>query len=155
MRCAILTSIICLYGIGYLSGCANISKAKFPEPTANFQPNTTYDATYDQIWSSVMRVLERERIGISSSDKDGGRIVTDYVQGPTQLQALGLFGSITLRYNYAISLEKISQDKTKAAIICRLESMSEKVTWHEVSKDNKAIVTKLENWLYEQIEKSL
>jgi uncharacterized lipoprotein len=155
MRRTLLISVICLYGISLLFGCANIGRAKYPEPTANFQPNTTLEATYDKMWSSVMRVLEIQRIGMASSDMEGGRIVTDYIQGPTQLQALGLFGSITTRYNYAITFEKISQDKTRMTIICKLESMSEGLGWHEISKDNKAIVNKLENWLYEQIEKSL
>jgi len=63
-----------------VTGCMSLGGAKFPQPAAGFQPKKIYDKTYDQLWTSVRRVLEAERIGIASSDKEGGRMVTDYVQ---------------------------------------------------------------------------
>lgn len=128
---------------------------QFPQPREGFQPETTYSVTYDQLWSAVVRVLDTERISIPSSDKEEGRLVTDYIQGPTQILAAGLMGVITTRYRYTVALEKINAAQTRLTIICKLESMSEKVGWHDISKDNGALVTKLETWLYEKIESAL
>jgi hypothetical protein len=156
MKHSFLSSVVCCIGILLLvSGCASIGGAKFPEPAAGFQPKNNYDVAYEKMWINVRRVLETERIGIASSDKESGRIVTDYVQGETQILAAGLLGAITTRYNYTITFEKTDSDKTRVGIICKLESMSEGLDWHDVSRDNKALVNKLENWLYQRIENSL
>ena len=156
MKRSLLLSVLCCVGILIsVSGCVSLGGAKFSEPIAGFQPKYNYDVTYEKMWTSVRRVLETERIEIASSDKEGGRIRTDYVQGETQVLAAGLLGVITTRYSYGITFEKIGPDKTRVVIICKLESMSEGLGWHDVSKDNKARVSQLENWLYQQIEKSL
>jgi hypothetical protein len=138
-----------------ITACMSLGGAKFPQPAAGFQPKKIYDKTYDQLWTSVRRALETERIGIISSDKEGGRMVTDYVQGETQMIAAGLLGGITTRYNYTITLDKFSKNQTIVGIMCKLESMSEGLGWHDVSKDNQALIKNLESWLYERIETSL
>jgi uncharacterized lipoprotein len=138
-----------------VTGCMSLGGAKFPQTTSGFQPKKVYDKTYDQVWTSVRRVLETERIGIASSDKEGGRMVTDHVQGETQLIGAGLLGGITTRYSYTITLDKVSKNQMRVGILCKLESMSEGLGWHDVSKDNQALVKNLESWLYERIEASL
>ena len=82
-------------------------------------------------------------------------MVTDYVQGETQMIAAGLLGGITARYNYTITLDKFSKNQTIVGTKCKLESMSEGLGWHDVSKDNQALIKNLESWLYERIETSL
>lgn len=143
--------ILCLL----ISGCMSIGGAKFPESSSNFHPQKQYKVAYDDMWKIVRRVLDAERINILGSDKEGGRVTTDYIQGETQLVAGGLLGVITTRYKYNLSLEKIDPSTTKLNIICTLESSSEGLGWHDVGKDNKELITKLENWLYEKIDKSL
>ena len=134
-----------------LFGCGTVGSVTFPEPSPGFQPKKEHSLSFDDLWRKVRSVLETERINVASSDKEEGRITTDYIQGATQM--MGIFGSITTRYKYSLSFDKSQQATSGLRIICTLESSSSKVPWHDVSKDNTERVTKLENWLHERIEK--
>jgi hypothetical protein len=134
-------------------GCVSVGGGSFHKPSEGFQPKRTYNVSIDTAWKVVRRVLENERIAIASSEKAEGRITTDYVEGATQVGIIG--SSLTTRYRYNLSLEKVADTSTKLTIICTLESSSEGMAWHDISKDNEGKVTDLENWLYELIEKSI
>ena len=136
-----------------LPGCVSVGGGTFYKPSEGFQPKKTYNVSVDTLWQKINLVLQSERISVVSSDKAGGRIITDYVEGPTQMQLVG--SPLTTRYKYNITLNKLSDSETSLMIICTLESSSEGIPWHDVSKDNQGIVSNLENWLYEQIEKSI
>ncbi|HUI28943.1 MAG TPA: outer membrane protein assembly factor BamC [Candidatus Acidoferrales bacterium] len=138
-----------------ISACVDVGSATFPEPTANYQPKKVYNASIDTLWNAVEAVLESQRVNIASSDKSDGRITTDYIQGPTQMNLVPGMPDITTRYKYAITIKSVDQSQSKLTIICTLESSSESMAWHDVSKDNAERVTGLENWLYERIDKSL
>ena len=137
-----------------ISACA-VGSSKFPGATAGFQPQKVYAINKDKLFDKIIVLLGDERIGVVSNNKSEGKIVTDYVQGESQFQVVM---AITTRYNYTINLYSLEDSKTRVNILCKLESMSKGHTWHEVSKsskDNERLVTKLENWLYEKIEKSI
>lgn len=139
-----------------LLGCAmSIGKVKFPSPSTTSQPRDILNASQERAWAAVKHALEGERIGIASSDKSEGSITTEYIQGETQLLAMGLMGSISTRYKYAIALEKTASNETKVRVQATLESMSAGLSWHDVSKDNPQIISSLERWLQEKIEKAL
>jgi len=136
-------------------GTGTLGSARFPEaPPAGFQPEREYKVSYENMWNRIRHVLNAERISIASSDKQEGRILTDYIQGETQLLLGGFAGAFSTRYKYTMSLERIAQDKTRLNIICTLETAPDTGHWAEASKDNAGAVTKLENWLYERIQKS-
>jgi uncharacterized lipoprotein len=108
------------------------------------------------MWETVKDVLDDNGIFIASLDKNEGRITTEYVEGQSQANALGFLGVISTRYRYFISIEKKATATQRVRITARLESSGDALQqWRDISSDNKAITTKLENWLYEQIEKSL
>jgi hypothetical protein len=155
----------CASMVGNMAGSSYLNSqqgrmVKFPQPSAGFQPKKTYDTNYDKSWESVMHALEGNRITTVSLDKANGRIVTDYVQGETQTQGpAGIMGAITTRYKYELTLEKNEPTKTRIGIISKLESKSviggdPASGWRDVSYENKQLIAMLENWLYEQIEKS-
>lgn len=138
-------------------GCARpVGKTRFPEPSNSYTPKSSYSVSFDTMWNAIDDVLQRNRIGIVSSDKSSGTILTDYIQGQSQVNALGLAGSITTRYKYNIRSKPINNNKSKLSIFCTLESSGNSLTsWRNISNDNKALVSNLEKWLYEQIEKEL
>ena len=143
-----------------LSGCGmKTGKADFPEASAGFQPKRMYAVSYDALWDVVVNALDENRIAIASLDKSTGRIITDYVQGVSTVYALGLGGTGQSRYKYNITMRKTDNDMTKLAIICKLESTlsgaAGSTPWRDLSSENASLVTSLESWLYEQIEKAM
>ena len=152
---ALVGSIILLTGGFLFSGCFNVGSAEFPEPVANFQPRKTYGVSVDDLWKAVNAALQGQRISVASGSKADGRMTTDYIQGPTQLNLVPGMPTLTTRYRYNITVQSIGQSQSSLTIFCTLESSSEAVAWHDVSKDNAERVTSLEYWLYEKIEKSL
>ena len=137
--------------------CATpLGNARFPEPSGSAPPQKEFALAYNQLWQRIERVLDDNRILTTSSDKQSGRIVTDYVQGQGQMTALGFLGVIATRYKYNIRLEKLDQKSTRVNITCVLESSgNEMAAWRDVSRDNSRLVANLERWLYEQIHDSL
>jgi hypothetical protein len=152
--------------VGNIAGAAYLNSqqermVKFPEPSPGFQPKKIYEAPYEKVWDTAIRVLESNRITTTSLDKANGRIVTDYVQGEAQTMGpAGMLGAITTRYKYELTLEQMPQTQVRLGIICKLESKSvlggdPASGWRDVSHENRQGVSILENWLYEQTEKSL
>lgn len=157
-------SIVVIIILIFISGCVSMTEetvgnVKFPQPSTDFHPKKEYKTTFENIWKIVKSVLETERINIVTSDKEEGRIVTDYVQGEMKQERV-LFMRMpprTTRYKYAIYIEKTQQGVVKLNIICTYEmkSAGDLVSSSEASKDTPRVVAQLENWLYERIEKSL
>ena len=152
-RILILTTILLVFG------CATqVGKATYPKATEGFVPKKIYAASFDPAWNSIGQALEENRIVIASSDKASGRVTTDYIAGPSELYAVGLGGGTVYRYKYNISA-RAEGEKTKITIFCTLEysySNSDVAKpFVDYGKENPQLVTSLENWLYEQIEKKL
>ena len=93
-----------------------------------------------------------ERITVASSDKQTGRIVTDYIQGETQFQVIMV---VTTRYKYNIAVQPVGQGQTRVKVIAILESMGQGIPWHDIGRDNPRIIQNLENSFYEKLEKIL
>jgi hypothetical protein len=148
----LIFSLICLAAYLLVSGCmTNTGAKKLPEAALGYQPKKIYDVDFNKAWKSVSRTLETEKIALITSNKAEGRMVTDNIQGSTETS---MGATITTRYSYMILFKKISSNKTRINIICKFESMSSTIQWHDISKSNPGRVAKLEAWLYERIENS-
>lgn len=155
--------IICLTATAILTGmffvgCISVGK-KLPQPTINFTPREVYAVSYDKLWDATLNALDKNRIGTTSANKESGLIQTDYTDGPSSLIAGGLAGSQNTRYKFDISLRNQSAGGVKLNIICKVESSiysgQGSSQWSDVSGQNTKLVKQMEDWLYEQIEKSL
>ena len=138
-----------------LVSCATtLGNTKFPEASQNYDPRKDWRFDMTKLFMLLNNnVLEENRASIASQDKSEGRITTDYIQGVTQMMALGILGTIQTRYKYNINLTKLSKSKTRINIHCILESTGNKMSaWRDISNDNLELVKNLENWLYEQID---
>lgn len=139
-----------------LAACVPIGATRFPQPSENFMPKKQYAASFEDAWVGVHTVLDKNRIVVATENKDEGRVTTDYVQGQGQAAAFGLLGVISTRYKYAIRLTRGGSGNTMINVLANLESSGSAMpAWRDISNDNRHIVTNLENWLYEQIQKRL
>ncbi len=139
-----------------LTGCIPIGATRFPEPSANFVARKDYPASFEAAWKVVHGVLENNRIVVANENRNEGRITTEYVQGQGQMDGFGLLGVISTRYRYAIRISRVGSENTTINVLANLESSGNKMpAWRDISNDNRGIVTTLENWLYEQIQKRL
>jgi len=137
----------------FLSGCATTTGAlDYSNVSDDYQPKEQYAVSYDKAWDSVNKVLFNEGIIAATSDKDAGRILTDYVDAGVQVS---IMGSMTKRFKYSISFEKVDKTTTKIKIIGKLETMTDTIAWHDVSSQNKKQVQKIVNQLYQKIEAEL
>lgn len=161
LGCVTAASImLSLYGCISTSGPAAQLKL-----SPGFTPQKTYAYGYDQMWEKVMSSLRQARIIVTSSSKENGIITTDYIQGWTV--DVAALGTDIYRYQYQIALMKPNPSQTQVDVICKLErkhmlkggsareAVDQLKPYEDVSYEKKESATKLELWLYEQIEKSL
>lgn len=133
--------------------------------TAGFVPKKTYNLGYDQMWDKVMSVLRAQRIMLSQSSKESGIIQTDYIHGwETDIAAIS---RTTYRYKYQIAFDKINTSQTRVDIACKIEAkeflkggrareaVEQLRPYEDVTHKQQQNAMFFENWLYEQIEKSL
>jgi hypothetical protein len=143
--------------VAVLTGCFSTGEVKYPQPSEGFNPKRIYDAPIEKVWKAVNDSLDSNRVAVLSSDKSAGRIQTDTVAGENYESALG--GGTMFRYSYDVRITSEVDGKTKLSIMCKLESMhqSQRSTrpFMDVSPENQPTVKKLEDWLYEQVEKQL
>jgi hypothetical protein len=140
-----------------LAGCFNTAEVKYPQANSGFEPKRTYDATADKVWKAAVDALDSNRVTVLSADQASGRIQTDTLAGPNFISIVG--GGTMYRYSFNLRITREESGKTKLFIVCKLESMHQIQNstrpFMDVSPENQATVTGLENWLYEQIEKGL
>lgn len=140
-----------------VGGCVT-DNGKFPTPTANFVPKRTYSLSHDKLWQATLDALDNNRIAVVNSDKGDGRIQTDYISGPGEVNIALAISQIT-RYKYNISLRDETAGSVRLNIICTIEdSMSSAHStsqWRDVTSQNSALENSLEAWLYEQVENEL
>lgn len=153
---AVISSLTCLLCVGCATSTGTI---KFPKASTDFQPKKSYAVSYDKMWDVINRVLEENRITVTTVDKSSGRIRTDYIQGASTVYAGGLGGVGNSRYRYNIKISLESDKKVRLSIIAKLEQSLSGSTgstpYRDLSQKNMPLVKKLENWLYEQIEQNL
>jgi len=146
-----------------ITGCASpAGKTTFPEPSASYAPKQTYAASHDKVWEAVISALEKNRIVATSTDKASAIIQTDYIAGQSAVYAGGFLGAQSTRYKYNITLRHQPEEKIKVIIICKIETADSgyagsagSAQWRDVTPENAKLAQKLENWLYEEIEKGL
>jgi hypothetical protein len=140
-----------------LGGCVT-DNGKFPTPSANFTPKRTYAVSHDKVWQATLDALDNNRIAVVNSDKADGRIQTDYISGPGQVNIALAISQIT-RYKYNITIRDEGDGSVKLNVFCTIEdSMSSAHStsqWRDVTNQNATLENSLETWLYEQIENAL
>ena len=138
-----------------MTGCIS-DNGKFPEPTASFTPKQTYAVPYDKLWNGILDALDKNRITTVSVDKASGVISTDYCAGPGTFMVIM---AQSTRYKYGITVRDQGNGIERVNIVCKVESSingeSGASQWHDVTPQNTALATKLEKWLYEQIEQGI
>ena len=106
----------------------------------------------------TLDALDYNRIAIVNSDNTDGRIQTDYIAGPGQVNIALAISQIT-RYKYNIALRNEADGSFRLNVICTIEdSMSSThgtSQWRDVTSQNTALENRLETWLYEQVEQQL
>jgi hypothetical protein len=144
--------------VAFVVGCTMQSGPNFPQPSPGFTPRHVYDASFEKVWKAVNDALDNNRIAIVSSDQAAGRMQTDYIAGPITSYVGFLGGTGTSRYSYNIKVSREDDGKTKLLIIGKLEQTlhggQSATPYRDITPQNQAIVTNLENWLYEQIDKA-
>lgn len=147
--------VLCLVNF-VLTGCVPLGATRFPEPSASFVPRKEYAASFENVWRAMQDVLQSNRIVVATENKSEGRITTEYIQGQGQMAGFGLLGVLSTRYRYFIRISNAGSRSTSINIVAYLESSGSAMpAWRDISNDNRPIVTSLENWLYEQIQKQL
>ncbi len=154
---SIFTSLICAVVLLLAAGCIT-DDGKFPTPDANFTPKHTYAVSHVKLWQATLDALDNGRIGVVNSDKADGRIQTDYIAGPGEVNIALAISQVT-RYKYNISLRDETDGSVRLNVICTIEdsmssahSMSQ---WRDVTSQNAELENRLETWLYEQVEDEL
>jgi len=141
------------------TGCAMQSGPKFPQPSPGYTPSRVLAASFEKVWKAVSDTLDNNRIAVVSADAAAGRIQTDCIAGPETTYNAFLGGVGTSRYSFNIKVSRQDNGTVKLLIIGKLEQTlhggQTATPYRDITPQNQAIVTNLENWLYEQIEKGL
>jgi NlpB/DapX lipoprotein len=152
MKKTIQFTLLFTFALAVFGGCVS-DNGKFPQPTANFTPKQTYAVAYDKLWSGILDALDKNRITTVSVDKASGVIQTDYIAGPGEFM---VFAAQSTRYKYNLTVRNQADGTVKLNIICKVEDSMNgsngSSQWRDVTPQNLALTTKLETWLYEQIE---
>ena len=155
MKKTIPIALFLILALTVLTGCFT-DNGSFPQPTAGFTPKQTYAVPYDKLWSGILDALDKNRITTIGVDKASGVIATDYIAGPGSFI---IVAAQSTRYKYSITVRNESDGTVRMNIICKVEdSMNGSAgssQWRDVTPENTALATKLETWLYEQIEQEI
>src|SRR5579859_4290858 len=135
-----------------LAGCVS-DNGKLPQASAGFTPKYTYSVPNDKLWSAILDTLDKNRITTVSVDKASGIIATDYIAGPGTFMVIM---AQSTRYKYSITVRDQGNGTERVNVICKVESSINGEhgadPYRDVTPQNTALATKLETWLYEQIE---
>ncbi len=116
---------------------------------------------YDRLWDASLSTLRANQIPITNAAKDAGQITTDYLAGPSTFTFLATVGNAqATRYKYNIFFNKQGANRTALDVKTVLEasgsvSRSMNLPFRDLSAENPRLVSQLDSWLYEQIERSL
>lgn len=155
MKNSIQLAFLLAFAASLMSGCFT-DNGKLPEPTTGFAPKQSYNIPYDKLWNGILDSLDKNRIATVSVDKASGVISTDYIAGPGKFMVIM---AQSTRYKYNITVRDQSDGTVRVNIICKVESSINgghgADPYRDVTPENTALATKLETWLYEQIEKNI
>ncbi|MDR3562669.1 MAG: hypothetical protein P4N59_14710 [Negativicutes bacterium] len=155
MKTSIPFAILLALALSLVTGCVS-DNGKFPQPTAGFTPKQAYSVPYDKVWNGILDALNENRITTVGVDKASGTIGTDYLAGPGSFMVIM---AQSTRYKYGITVRSQPDGTVKVDVICKVESTinggNGSSQWRDVTPQNAALASKLETWLYEQIEKKI
>ena len=138
----------------------------FPMPSPGFKPKGIYDLDAGRAWRIATLAINENQIPIESASKDANQIVTGFRPGPMQGNGI-FFGALATQYRFTVSLIPVSATQTQlkigvelqarrdAARVAKVLSGNNAISdqrWNDVTKDNPAAISALQNWLYEQFE---
>jgi hypothetical protein len=153
MKYTIRLLFICITAL--FAGCIS-DNGKLPEASAGFTPKYTYAVPYDKLWTGILDALDKNRITTVSVDKASGVIATDYIAGPGTFMVIM---AQSTRYKYSITVRDQGNGIERVNVICKVESSINGEhgadPYRDVTPQNTALATKMETWLYEQIEKEI
>jgi uncharacterized lipoprotein len=143
-----------------LSGCSTAPGAPtLPEASTGFVARQKYLVSSEKLWDAALVALEKNRIGVTSSDKASGTLQTDYLEAPSKLVGLGILAAHHFRYKYNVSVRSQPDGSTRLTVLARVESYMSSgdgsTQWSDVSSANSSLLKNLESWLYEKIEEEL
>ena len=141
---------VCLLGVG---GCAP-SMTQTPTQERGAARVRTFDASYEAVFSSVVRTLRANGYMVRQANKETGLIGTDFKRGDPAL--FDSPSSVIYRSKVSASVKKIAQNSTEVRLNLIMERWFAKPTGSR--KEFKASYGQAEeifNLLFEGIEKSL
>ena len=155
MKKTLHLALLLTFAFALVTGCVT-DNGKFPEPTAGFTPKQTYTVPFDKLWNGILDALDKNKITVAAIDKASGVIQTDYCAGPGQFMVIM---AQSTRYKYNVTARSQADGTVRVNVVCKVESSINEENgssqWRDVTPQNAALTTKLETWLYEQIEKNL
>lgn len=153
-----------IIGVLFMSGCATGPALKL-QATTGFVPKKVYQVSYDQMWDKVVSVLKNNGIDLSfpPPTKESMAIVTQLAEGwSLDVPAIA---TETCAFRYYIAFKKVNPQQTQVDITCDImlkrllkggnaaELMQKLQPFAHAKRGEEN--TRLELWLYEQIEKTL
>lgn len=157
MRKYYVVKFVVMLGFFSLMGCMTpFQSVKYPEPSADYQPIKKFKLPYEKIFDITEQVMEDNNISIIKSDRQRKTIISDYKPGDVKLRGLGMLGIIQHRYKYKIKFDNSDKANMNVNISCIVESsMAGMNSWNDVTSENIMLANQMQDWLYEQIEKSV
>lgn len=155
-RLCALASVLLLF----LSGCSTAPGGpSLPKASAGFVVKQSYAGGQEKLWDATLLTLEKNRIGVATSDKGSGTLQTDYLEAPTKLVGMGLLAAHHFRYKYSVSVRPQADGTSRLSVLAKVEtymsSADGSTQWTDIGSANGPVLKNLEAWLYEQIEKEL
>ena len=146
--------VILLFMILTLAGCASMTI--YPQPTKGFVQKPYFQVSYNKAWDTALEVLGDEGVGAAYQVKENGRIITGYFTMTLENAHV----QTKVRWSYTMTFTRLSEDKTKIEIVCKIEQYLKDLgsvgySWRDITgmSGYKKIANDLEKWLYEKIEK--
>ena len=155
-----------IIGVLLMSGCVTGPALKL-QATTGFIPKKVYQLGYDQMWDKVVSVLKNDSIdlGFPPPARERMAILTMPVEGQGWSLYVPALGTRTYVFKYYIAFKKVNSHQTQVDITCDIlvkEIMEDSNVVKAVQRLQPFKRTKrgeenvrLEQWLYEQVEKAL
>jgi uncharacterized protein YgiM (DUF1202 family) len=126
-------------------GCAATEKRVITEvKDPNYQPKRVYSVSFEGAWTTILKMLEDDRIPIQGADKGEGVIRTDYQPTPEGA-----------RYRFDLKILQGSSGKIFLQVRCMYEGKDEKGQFRDYTYAFPRQVMALEDGAYRRIESAL
>lgn len=155
-----------IIGVLFMSGCVTGPALKL-RAAAGFIPKKVYQISYDQMWDKVVSVLKNNGIdlGFPPPARERMAILTMPVEGEGWSVDVPAVSTETYVFKYYIVFRKVDSHQTQVDITCDIlvkkimaggnavEAVQRLQPFKRTKRGEENV--RLEQWLYEQVEKSL